>query len=247
MRRTRFEVDAERTADALRRRLAEDLVRLMADSGVTFTALMAVTGLSRTYIGRLVRGAERPSLESYVKLATALGADLSARLYPHTGPVIRDRHQGRLLEVLLEQVHPRWHVFTELAVRRPARGWIDAGLHDPRSGTFVAVEIQSELRRLEQTIRWSREKANSLPSWSGWTSLEPLPEVSQLLVVRRTRATANLGRDFGRQLAAAFPAHPDDALASLLGTEPWPGPTLVWATIERGVVRFLRGRQANGT
>ena len=148
----------------------------------------------------------------------ALGADLSIRLYPNTGPSIRDRHQAGILEALLTSKHPRWHAYPEVGVRRPSRGWIDAALHDPRERTLVATEIQSELRRLEQLIRWSGEKAASLPSWDRWPALGEEPEVSQLLVVRDTRATRAVAREFGRVLRAAFPAHPDDALAALTST-----------------------------
>ena len=61
--------------------------------------------------------------------------------------------------------------FTEVAVHRPSRGWIDAVLHEPRERLVVASELQSELRRLEQMVRWQAAKADSLPSWDGWPHL----------------------------------------------------------------------------
>ena len=84
--------------------------------------------------------------------------------------------------------HPRWQAFTEVAVHRPSRGWIDAVLHEPRDRVAVATELQSELRRLEQLVRWSAAKAASLPSWDGWSRLGDEPRIDRLLVVRRTRA-----------------------------------------------------------
>lgn len=233
---------AERAAGRLHRSLADDLDRLRTDAGVSIRALARASGVDLAFLHRILTGTEHPSLETYARLAAPLGADLTARYYPNTGPVIRDRHQARMLETLLEPLHPRWHAFTELAVRRPSRGWIDAALHDPRANLLVASELQSELRRLEQIVRWSAEKAASLPSWDGWTHLGAEPQVSRLLVVRRTRATRGVAADFDRQLRVAYPAHPDDALAALTGTAPWPGPALVWAVIDGERTRFLGGR-----
>jgi transcriptional regulator with XRE-family HTH domain len=191
---------------------------------VTRSELARGAGVDAGYLWRIEAGTERPSLEIYARPANALGADLAARLYPNTGPTIRDRHQAGILEALLSVLHPRWKPYLEIAVRRPSRGWIDVGLHVPRAGIFVAVEIQSELRRLEQFIRWSAEKAASLPSWEGWTRLGDAPTVSQLLIVRDTRTTRMVAREFRRTLDAAFPANPEDALGALTAVDRGPAP-----------------------
>jgi hypothetical protein len=103
---------------------------------------------------------------------------------------------------------------------------------------IVATEIESELRRLEQQIRWSRDKADALPSWVGWPHLGEEPEISQLLIVRSTRATREVGREYERVLRAAYPTHPDDALAALTGTARWPGAALIWARFDSRETRF---------
>jgi transcriptional regulator with XRE-family HTH domain len=237
---TRLITNADRHAARLRGTLAGDLRRLREDSGVSQRALSAAAGVAQGHISATESGDRAPTLEIYARLAAALGADLAVRLYPNTGPAIRDRHQARILEALLGTLHRHWRRFPEVGVRHPARGWIDAVLHDPARSIIVAVEIQSELRRIEQLIRWSAEKAASLPSWSGWAGLGPEPEVSRLLIVRRTRSTAAAARDLGRQLRAAYPAHPADALAALRSdVVAWPGPALLWARIEAGRVRFM--------
>lgn len=171
-----------------------------------------------------------PSLETYARVAAVLGADLSVRLYPNTGPAIRDRHQAPILEALLTMLHGRWRAYPEIAVRQPSRGWIDVGLYDARGQIIVATEIQSELRRLEQLIRWSADKAASLPSWDGWSRLSEAPVVSQLLIVRDTRTTRTVTHEFRRTLRAAYPADPEDAIAALTGVDMWPGPALLWAS-----------------
>lgn len=231
----------------MRRALAEDLSRLCADAGVSQRALATASGVPQAHISRTLRHETLPTVETYARLAAALGGDLRARIYPNAGPALRDRHQARILEALLERLHPRWARHTEVAVTRPARGWVDLVLHEARERIVVAVEIESDIRRIEQQVRWAHEKAGSLPSWTRWSELVGgpeggAPEVSELLVVRRTRTTRAIARDFSMQLAAAYPAHPDDAVAALTGLTRWPGPALAWVTIDARGVRFIPGR-----
>jgi transcriptional regulator with XRE-family HTH domain len=217
--------------------IGEDIRRLRGDAGITRRGLAAAAGVDPSYLGRIELGTARPSLETCARLALALGADLSSRLYPNTGPLIRDHHQGAIAQSLIAVAHPSWKRLAELAVRRPSRGWIDLGLHHESQRILVATEIQSELRRLEQLIRWSEEKAASVPSWDGWTRLGE-PSISRLLVVRETRATTETAREFRRLLRTAYPADPEDALASLTRGDGWPGPALLWAVRERGADRY---------
>jgi len=200
------------------------------DAGVTEAALADGAAVDRGFLCRIEHGAEHPSIETYARLAAALGADLAVRLYPNAGPTIRDRHQAGILEALLSVLHPRWTPYLEIAVRRPSRGWIDAGFRDPRAGIFVAVEIQSDLGRLEQLLRWSESKAASLPSWDGWARLGDAPSISQLLVVRETRTNREVAATYRRQLRAAYPADASDTLEALTtAIVAWPGPALLWA------------------
>lgn len=211
------------------------------DAGVSITGLAQASGVPVAYLWRILNGEERPSIETYARLAAALGADLSAHLYPNTGPLIRDRHQARIHEGLLGSVSARWHPISEVGVRHPVRGWIDVVLHDALASVVVATEIESGNGRLEQQIRWSTAKADALPSWPHWRELGD-PAISRMMIVRSTRQTRSVASEFHRQLRAAFPAHPADALAALSGITPWPGPSLLWARIEEARVRFLDGR-----
>jgi transcriptional regulator with XRE-family HTH domain len=233
---------ARRVGVRVHRTLGEDVRRLREDAGLTRAALGDAAGVDPTYLARIEDGLAHPTMDWYGRLATALGADLAAHLYPNTGPAIRDRHQARILEWLLGQCHSRWSRFPEVAVRKPARGWIDLVLHDRDAACVVAAEIQSSIGRLEQMLRWSGEKAASLPSWEGWARFGVTQTVSTLLIVRRTRATSEVGKDFAHQLQAAYPAHPDDAIAALTGTRAWPGPTLIWVDVTADAIRFVHRR-----
>lgn len=239
----RFDAAIQRAVAARYRALGEELRRLRADAGLTGIAVARAAGIDDAYLGRVEAGRVRASLETYERVAAILGADLSTRFYPNTGPAIRDHLSAPILERLLEMLDGRWRPFTEVAVRRPARGWIDAALHDQRARIVVATEIQSEMRRLEQLVRWQAEKAASLPSWDGWPALSDTPEISRLLIVRRTRATTTLARAYAQQLRVAYPAHPDDAQEAL--TTPhaaWPGASMVWAEVVGSKARLLSGR-----
>jgi transcriptional regulator with XRE-family HTH domain len=233
---------ARRVAARARATLVNDLERALADSGISARRLAQASGVDGGFISRILAGDADPSLTTWARLAAPLGLDLGTRLFPNTGPALRDRHAAPMLELLLRTARPAWSAFTEVGVHRPARGWIDAALHEPRQRVIVAGELQSELRRLEQLVRWQAAKAASLPSWDGWDRLGEEPSISQLLVVRRTRATRAVAAEFAAQLRVAYPAHPDDALASLAGTAEWPGPALVWASLDARGASFASGR-----
>lgn len=224
---------ARRTARQVRSSVGSDVLRQREDSGLTLAELARASGVDPSYISRIEAGRQGASLETYARLAVVLGADLSLRFYPTTGPTIRDRHQSAIAETLLSIVHPRWAPFAEIAVRRPSRGWIDLGLHEARAALFVATEIESGLRRLEQQLRWMEAKAAALPSWEGWARLDPEPTLSRLLIVRETRTTRRVAEEHRRLLRAAYPADPRDALEALRGPGTWPGPAILWAATTR--------------
>ena len=128
----------------------------------------------------------------------------------------------------------------EVPVHRPARGVIDIVIHDSQAGVIVATEVQSELRRLEQQIRWSREKAESVPSADFWRFIEPEPRIDQLLILRSTRVNRDLAERFSETLAVAFPANPVDAHRALTSPDlAWPGSALLWASVEGETARIL--------
>jgi transcriptional regulator with XRE-family HTH domain len=227
MTRTRIQLEADRQAASLRLRAAEDLRRLRLDAGVSQAEVARLAGVDPSLVSKLEANECRPTLETYARISAALGADLAARVYPQTGPRIRDRHQVRMAEVVISMLHPRWQVTPEVAVRRPVRGWIDLALHDPVARLVVATELESDLRRIEQLIRWSTEKAEAVGAGS------------RLLVVRWTRANRAVVAEARRLLREAYPADPVDALESLAGDSQWPGPALLWARIDRGRAQLV--------
>jgi hypothetical protein len=112
----------------------------------------------------------------------------------------------------------------------------------PVSASWWRLRSKSDLARLEQLLRWFEAKVEALPSWEGWAHIGPTSASSRILIVRSTRTTRAIGREFRQQLAAAYPAHPADAIAALTGTAAWPGAALVWAEFEARRVRFISRR-----
>jgi len=212
--------------------VGEELNRVRLDANVSVSALSRATGVDDAYIGRIEAGTARPSVEVLIALGLALGADLNIRLFAGAGPRLHDRFQAPMLEALLGSLSARWRVELEVPILRPARGVIDAVLRDRRSDLIVATEIQSDLRRLEQQLRWAHEKAEALGAAG---------TVSQLLVLRSTTRTRELARRYEQTLRTAFPARTAEAVASLASVDlPWPGNAIVWVHLHGPKVAVMR-------
>ena len=227
----------ERTLERQVRRLfgayGSEVRQLREDAGITRAELGRQTGVDASFLAEIEAGTANPSIETCVRLARGLGADLPIRLYPTTGPIVRDHIQAAIAEGVLRERHTSWDPFSEIAVTRPSRGWIDLGFHHRSRAIFVATEIQSELRRLEQLVRWAEAKATALPSWEGWAQLQPEPAISRLLIVRETRTNREIADDHRRLLRTAYTADGRDALASLCRGAPWPGAAILWAARDK--------------
>jgi transcriptional regulator with XRE-family HTH domain len=224
----------EAQLDRVVRRLADDLSRTRSDAGATMTAVAERAGLHRAQIGRIERAKTRPSLETLVACATALGAEVSIRIYTGRGPRLTDRHQARMVECLLREIHPLWRARLEVPVPRPVRGVVDAVLTRRDAPLLVIGEFQSTLPRLEQQLRWMAEKADALASAEGVLA-------SRLLVLRSTEATRSIAREFESTLRVAYPARTRDATESLRRGEPWPGDSIIWIRIDGDRVDLLDG------
>lgn len=233
---TRIFVERE-TARLMRRmhlRTGEDVRRMRTDAGVSISALAKVVGIDKGHLARIEAGEANPSLQVLTAIGVGLGADLGVRYFAGHGPRIHDRFQAPMTEALLSVVDPRWRVRLEVPVSEPARGVIDVVLSDRTSTTIVAGEIQSELRRLEQQIRWSAEKAEALARQTRLAeAAADETRVSRLLVLRSTVATRDLAREFESLLAAAYPARASDVVDALTSpSAPWPGDGIVWMHLE---------------
>jgi transcriptional regulator with XRE-family HTH domain len=217
-----------------------DIDRLRRDAGMTVRRLAVEADIDPGYLSQILAGARNPSIAVLVALSRVLGADLSVRVYPTTGPIVRDGIQARIGEELLRITATSWRRSVEVPVYRPARGFIDIVFDEPRQTIAVATEIQSRIDRLEQQIRWAGDKARSLPSSEMWRFLGGDHSISRLLVVRSTSTTREVARRFHATLTAAYPAKSADVFRALtMSATPWPGPGILWADVQGDRVRIL--------
>lgn len=238
--RPSVERDLRRRVRTAVRTIGNDVVRIRTDLAATQAQVAREAGIDRSHLGRIEAGTTNASLETLVAVATAMGADLSFRFYPGSGPRLTDRHQARMIESLLRGLAPAWRPHLEVPVFRPARGFVDAVFERIDRPLLVVSEAQSTLSRLEQQVRWAAEKAASIAS-SDLVGPGPIPTVSKLLILRSTASTRDLARSFESSLRAAYPARSHDAVASLLEGAPWPGDAIVWIRIEGDRVDVLDG------
>jgi hypothetical protein len=145
-----------------------------------------------------------------------------------------------MVRALLEVLDDHWRPRLEVPVYRPVRGVIDLVLEDARGGSVVAGEAHSELRRLEQQLRWSRAKADALGMARSASGGDETPTtVGRLLLLRSTARTRATVAQYGDLVAAAYPARSMDAYAALTGDAPWPGDALLWCRVEDGHATVL--------
>src|SRR5690242_11031767 len=83
--------------------LGRQLGELREELGVSQAAAAAGAGIGPGHVSRIERGLVAASLDTLVALAAALGADVSVRLFPTSGPRIRDRLQAPIVEALLHR------------------------------------------------------------------------------------------------------------------------------------------------
>lgn len=238
---TRLQREAGWRAVEIRRAVGRSIRQLREDAGLSLSAVASAAGIDRTFLRRIELGERGASVRTLATIMAVLGADLSIKGFPATGPRIHDRFQAPMVEGLLRVLHRRWVGTPEVPVLRPARGVIDLVIADPTEPVVVGAEFQSELRRLEQQIRWHREKESSLPSSELWARADREARTSRLLVLRSTAATRELARTYAATLSAAYPARTLDVIAALTGPGRWPGPGIAWMRVEGGRADLLDG------
>jgi len=224
----------------LRVALGAELRRMRVDAGLSQRRLAALAEIDHGFLSLIERGMREPSLSVLIAIATALGGTASVRLHPGTGPRISDPVQARIVEALVRVMDRRWIRMLEVPVYRPSRGVIDLVAHDRDAAVVVAIEVQSQLRRLEQQLRWLNEKADALPSAEFWRFADGAPRIDRMLVLRSTRANRELVTRFAGTVATTYPVRSADAFAAL--TRPdvaWPGNAIVWARVEGDIAAIL--------
>ncbi len=243
MGKTKLQIEVDRRTGEILRAIGDEVRHQREDAGLSQAALARAAGISAGLVSRVEAADLEPSIRTMTALARALGGDLSVKLYPGTGPALRDRIQARMVERLLSDLHPRWHRFVEVPVHRPVRGVIDVVIGN-RDGLLVAVEAQSDLRRLEQQVRWAAEKAEALADtdvarFAAGPDGSPVM-ISRLMLLRSSRRMRDLAREFPVTLATAYPAPTVEVVAALTAADrPWPGAGIAWVSVDGRESRLM--------
>jgi transcriptional regulator with XRE-family HTH domain len=146
---TRLAREIRERQERHRRALGEELRRTRLDVGVSVRSLGAAAGVDPSHLARAEAGRHTLSGDALVAAATALGSDVSVRLFRSDAPRIRDRIQAPMIEAFLDPLHPRWTPRLEVAVYRPVRGVIDLVLQDALTNDLVAGEGHGALHAVD--------------------------------------------------------------------------------------------------
>jgi transcriptional regulator with XRE-family HTH domain len=227
---------------SLRRSVGEQLRDLREERELSLRELALASGVHASVIARAEAGDGNLTLETLARVATALGSEPSVRLYPATGPRLRDHIQVRLIEALLSRLHTRWRARLEVPVYRPVRGVIDVVLTDAAAGELVCGEAHSEIRRAERQLRWAAEKADALPSADGWPWMDRAPRTSRILLLRSTATTRALVQALPHVFATAYPGRTAAAVEALVTQSGMlSDPAIVWVDVRGSATRLLDG------
>ena len=238
--RTTIDRVAARHAREIRGRLGSELRTAREDAGISRSRLAGTCGMSKGQLHRIEAGTSQPGWEVLARLCAALGRRVGLTLYPDSGPLVRDHISAAMVEALLKVRHERWRPRLEVAVYRPVRGSIDLVLEDIADVHVVACEARSDLRRIEQELRWFRAKTDALAAArEGETGGRSNRQVDRLLLLRSTQRTRAIVSQYRDLIEAAYPASAQDAHASLVGDASWPGDAIIWCRFEAGQATIL--------
>src|SRR6478752_8062609 len=113
-----------------RQAVGRELQRARLEAGLSIRQVGREAGVDPSHIRRVELGVSALSQDALVAVSAVVGHDASVRLYPSSGPRVRDHVQVRMLEALLGALHPRWRARLEVPVYRPVHGVIDVVLDD---------------------------------------------------------------------------------------------------------------------
>src|SRR4051794_4494581 len=88
-------------ARTLRQSVGTQLLDLREERSLSQHEVCAEVGLDRSWLAKAEAGDGNLTLDALARIATALGAKASVRLYPETGPRLQDHLQVQLIEALL--------------------------------------------------------------------------------------------------------------------------------------------------
>jgi transcriptional regulator with XRE-family HTH domain len=211
-------------------RIGLDLRLLRQHRGWTQQRLADEVGVARSSIAAIEGGhAERVALAVLLRVAAALGARLSVRVYWQGEALdrLRDERHAAIVERVLRLLTAEgWIVRTEVSFSEYGeRGSIDVLAFHPKVGALLVIEVKSTVPDLQATLSNLDRKTRLAPGLAralGWE----VDSVSRLLVLPEDRTARRRVAQHEATFRAALPMrtaavrrwlrHPDQAIAGIL-------------------------------
>jgi hypothetical protein len=175
--------------------------------------------VSQASVSRLESGDARLSFLILSRIATALGMDLSARLYPGAGIGLRDSGQLALAEVVRSRAHRSWRLGFEVPVGDGGRRAADVLLSGPSGG--LHLELESRLVDFQAQLRSGQLKRDGLERRFG-------VRLAFVLALRDTVANRRAVRTHARVVKAALPAGSTQVWRAICTGQPLEMDGLLW-------------------
>lgn len=191
----------DRSAERVRRRLANELRDARLAAGLSQAHVARVAGVSQSHVSRVELGqATGSSIVDLARHCAALALRLDARVFAVASPV-RDAGQLRLLERLRSVIHTRFRWASEVLVgtHGDLRAW-DVHLAGP--GT-IGIDAETRLHDLQALQHRCEAKARD----SGVDRV--------VLLVAGTRHNRQVLRDHREALRSTFPADTAEIVRAL--------------------------------
>jgi transcriptional regulator with XRE-family HTH domain len=178
-------------------------------------------GISQAMVSRIEAGRPDATLAGYASIGAALGLELSMRVYPAKGIVLRDEKQLRHVEHLVAVAHPSWSPLVEARASTDPQDMRAIDLVLRSAVEVCCFEVERDLRDWQAQLRADLLKRDAL------AAREARP-VRFILAVPDTRRMRALVRDHAPFIRATLPAPSRHIWASIRSGKPIDADDLLW-------------------
>jgi transcriptional regulator with XRE-family HTH domain len=194
-------------SELLRRRLGTELRIARVSGGMTQRRLAALAGVSQAFVSMVECGSRGADWSTACALASAVGHDLSLKLFPSDGVPIRDSGHVGLVQELVAQADRSWHPQVEVPVAAGDRRAADLVLRGERE--VLHIEVERFVVDFQAQLRAAQLKRAQLAGHLG-------RPVRLVLAVAGTRRNRMILRNLRTVLDAALPRTSVEVRRSIL-------------------------------
>jgi transcriptional regulator with XRE-family HTH domain len=198
-------------SELLRRRLGTELRTARIAGGMTQRRLAALAGVSQAFVSMVECGRRAAEWSTACALASAVGHDLSLKLFPSDGVRIRDSGHVGLVQGIVAQADRSWHPQIEVPVAPGDRRAADLVLRGERE--VLHIEVERFVVDFQAQLRAAQLKRAQLAGHLG-------RPVRLVMAVAGTRRNRTILRNLRTVLDAALPRTSVEVRRSILTGAP---------------------------